>query len=239
MSLNARTLETRDKGCDLSRPPYARVRLEAARPSLFLLYAIPPPVYLIEGTKRQLSSWLLSMRPIQPGRLVFGGKMTRSDRSIWAVPEITVAFLSFFLHFVWEFLQVPFFAGLPTSEHWPAIKVCTRATIGDVGFALIAFWTTAAFSRSRRWITMSSGRELAVFLTVGLVLTVVAEFHATEVAGRWSYADAMPTLPVLGTGLTPLLQWIVVPLLVVSLGRRTIAPPCTSTRRCGREQDHV
>ncbi|WP_051882372.1 hypothetical protein [Parvularcula oceani] len=165
--------------------------------------------------------------------------MTRSDRSIWSVPEVTVAFLSFVLHFVWEFLQVPFFAGLPMSGHWSAIKVCTRATIGDVGFALIAFWTTAAFSRSRRWITMPSSRKLAVFLAVGLALTVAAEFYATEVAGRWSYADAMPTLPVLGTGLTPLLQWIVVPLLVVSLGRRVIGAPSTSTRRRGREQDHV
>ena len=86
---------------------------------------------------------------------------------------------------------------------------------------------------------MPSSRKLAVFLAVGLALTVAAEFYATEVAGRWSYADAMPTLPVLGTGLTPLLQWIVVPLLVVSLGRRVIGAPSTSTRRRGREQDHV
>ena len=156
--------------------------------------------------------------------------MIATDRSVWSVPEVSVAFLSFVLHFVWEFIQVPFFAGLPTADHWAAIKVCTRATAGDVGFALIAFWTTAAVARSRRWITSPRVREVTVFLAVGVALTVAAEFHAAEIAERWAYADTMPTVPVIGTGLTPLLQWIVVPLLVISVGRRLVSAPNRSLR---------
>jgi len=41
---------------------------------------------------------------------------------------------------------------------------------------------------------------------------------------RWTYSDLMPLVPPFGTGLLPLLQWIVVPLLVLSLTRRLVMP---------------
>ena len=40
--------------------------------------------------------------------------------------------------------------------------------------------------------------------------------------GRWEYAEAMPRLPLLGTGLAPLLQWLLIPPLVIWLVRRQI-----------------
>jgi hypothetical protein len=46
-------------------------------------------------------------------------------------------------------------------------------------------------------------------------VTLVLEWLATEVLDRWSYSDAMPELPVLGTGLLPVLQWILLPPLIV------------------------
>jgi hypothetical protein len=48
-------------------------------------------------------------------------------------------------------------------------------------------------------------------------ITVAIEWLATEVWHRWSYAADMPTLPLVGTGLVPLLQWLVLPPLVVGL----------------------
>jgi len=36
----------------------------------------------------------------------------------------------------WELAQVPLFAGMPSAEHWQAILVCGRATLGDVVIAL-------------------------------------------------------------------------------------------------------
>ena len=83
---------------------------------------------------------------------------TRPRASLWAVPEVTVAFLSFCLHYVWEFLQVPTCAGMAEMNHWDGVKLCTSATVGDVGFALTAFWITSAASRSRQWIAAPKGR---------------------------------------------------------------------------------
>jgi hypothetical protein len=55
-------------------------------------------------------------------------------------PEANVSLFAFLLHYSWEFLQVPFFADMATAPHWGAVKFCTRATLGDVGTTLVAFW---------------------------------------------------------------------------------------------------
>ena len=40
-------------------------------------------------------------------------------------PETNVAIFAFLLNLVWEFAQVPFFAGMPSADHWPR---CARGT---------------------------------------------------------------------------------------------------------------
>lgn len=107
-------------------------------------------------------------------------------RSLWAVPEISVAFLSFVLHFVWEFLQVPTYAGMADLNHWEGVKVCTSATVGDVGFALTAFWVTSLASRSRNWIASPRVWQIALFVAIGIGLTVGFEHYYTQISGRWS-----------------------------------------------------
>ncbi|WP_162899861.1 hypothetical protein [Halomonas sp. JS92-SW72] len=46
--------------------------------------------------------------------------------------------------------------------------------------------------------------------------------HATVLQDRWQYGELMPTLPLLGTGLAPLLQWLLLPPLIVWLARRQL-----------------
>ncbi len=131
------------------------------------------------------------------------------------LPEIHVLLFSFLLNFVWEMLQVPFFEGMATMPHWQGVKECTFATAGDVLISLVCFWIVAGSVRSRNWIQAPSKRQIGLFVVLGLVFTIGFEFLATGVLGRWEYTEAMPKLPVFGTGLIPVLQWIVIPLLLV------------------------
>lgn len=127
-------------------------------------------------------------------------------------PEIDLIFFAFVLNFVWEFLQAPLFSSMRGIDHISGIYTCLQATLGDVGIALGAFWTVAVLSTGRNWVAKPSGKEVMLFLTFGLVATVALEYVHTEITLRWRYADIMPRLPFVGTGLVPLLQWIVVPL---------------------------
>lgn len=151
------------------------------------------------------------------------GAAVSDPRSLISAPELPVALFSFLLHFVWEFLQVPTYAGMAEMAHWQGIKLCTSATIGDVGFALTAFWSASLVARTRSWMSSEAMPPVIVFLSTGIVLTVGFEFYYTQVTHRWTYSDLMPLVPPLGTGLSPLLQWIVIPSIVLWLSRRYLA----------------
>ncbi|MEM5474476.1 hypothetical protein WNZ14_22355 [Hoeflea sp. AS60] len=62
-----------------------------------------------------------------------------------------------------------------------------------------------------------------VFLGIGIALTVSFEYYYTNISQRWTYSDLMPLVPPFGTGLSPLLQWIFIPLAVVWFMRRQMS----------------
>lgn len=138
------------------------------------------------------------------------------------VPELNVAFFSFLLHFVWEMWQVPFFAEMPSTAHWSGVSICTRATLGDSAMAVVAFWAGSAPRRTRSWFLAPRRRELWFYLGTGLALTVAFECLATGPLQRWAYGPGMPRLPLLGTGLLPALQWLLVPPIALWLTARQL-----------------
>jgi hypothetical protein len=143
-------------------------------------------------------------------------------RAITSLPEFAVAVFSFLLHFVWEFWQAPTYAGMIEMNHWEGIKLCTAATFGDVGFALTAFWVTSAIARSRHWFLDPGAALMALYIGVGIALTVGFEYYYTNITLRWTYSELMPLVPPFGTGLSPLLQWLTIPPIVVWLARRFV-----------------
>jgi hypothetical protein len=51
---------------------------------------------------------------------------------------------------------------------------------------------------------------------------VFSEWLNTQLHQNWSYTEAMPVLPPLGTGLTPFLQWLAVPGIAIGSVARTV-----------------
>jgi hypothetical protein len=139
------------------------------------------------------------------------------------LPEWNIAIFSFLLNFVWEIQQMPFFQVPPEFSYLNLIRNCTLATVGDVGISLIAFWSVAALSKSRQWFRQPRCSQIVGFILVGIVITVVFEALATGALNRWQYAQLMPTLPLLGTGLLPLLQWLLLPPIILWFVKRQLS----------------
>ena len=132
-------------------------------------------------------------------------------------PEINISIFGFLLNFIWEIWQVPLFQSMDNLTHFEATIRCTQGTLGDVVILLVAFWIIALTTRSRSWIIHPKTIQVTGFIAIGMVITVVVEAIAINVLNRWQYATAMPTLPILGTGITPILQWLIIPPIIVSL----------------------
>ena len=137
-------------------------------------------------------------------------------------PETNVALFAFLLNLPWELWQVPLFKGMPSLAHWDGVILCTRAAAGDAVIALLAFWLVAAMTRTRDWIRRPAGASMGGYVAIGLIVTMALEYMATQLGARWEYAETMPRLPLLGTGLAPLLQWLLIPPFVAWLVRRQI-----------------
>lgn len=142
------------------------------------------------------------------------------SRSVGSLPELYLAAVAFFLHFAWEMWQIPFFEGMSAATHWDGVVRCTRATVGDVVITLIAFQSAAWAGPGRRWFLAPSRRTVGTFLSVGLVITLGLEELSTGILARWKYSSLMPVLPVIGTGIVPLLQWVVAPLITLATLRK-------------------
>ncbi len=138
-------------------------------------------------------------------------------------PEANVAIFAFLLNLPWELAQVPLFAGMATARHWSAILACGAATLGDAVIALTAFWTVAVVVGTRRWMLAPTRYRVLGFVAVGVIITIVMERLATGPLGRWAYAERMPIVPIVDVGLSPLLQWIVLPPLILWFVRRQLA----------------
>ena len=139
-------------------------------------------------------------------------------------PEANVAALAFLLNFPWEIWQMPLYRCLEmfAMSYGEAVAFLTAASIGDAVLSVVAFWCVAAAARSRAWIIDPTHGEACGFVGIGLAVTVFVEWIATRVLNVWQYTEAMPTLPLLDTGITPLLQWILLPPLVLWTVRRQL-----------------
>ena len=123
--------------------------------------------------------------------------------------------VSFFLHFAWEIWQISFFEGMANAAHVDAVWICTKATFGDATLALTAHLMAAWSASSIGWVKSLSLKPVFLYILTGLSVTALYEYLATEVWGMWSYNETMPRFPLLGTGLLPFAQWIILPLFVI------------------------
>ncbi|MBL0422545.1 hypothetical protein JI739_19520 [Ramlibacter sp. AW1] len=138
-------------------------------------------------------------------------------------PEFNVALFAVLLNWPWEFMQVPLYEGMPGAQHWQGIKVCTQATFGDAVIMLAAY-SAVAMGSGRYWLLQPTPVRLLAFVALGLAVTAVIETLALSGTWfvQWTYSDEMPRVPLLGIGLAPFLQWILIPLLVIWFCRRQI-----------------
>ena len=153
-----------------------------------------------------------------------GARVRASWRAVVASPEANVATFALLLNFPWEILQAPLYDGMASSSHATVTKACLQATLGDMVIMLMAHAAVAVGSRNRRWTVSASGGQLRLFVAFGLSITLLVESLAVRGywLSSWSYAPTMPVLPGTGIGLSPVLQWLILPPLTVWFARRQL-----------------
>ncbi len=134
-------------------------------------------------------------------------------------PMFSLAATALALFFGWEMAQAPLFASMRALSWSEALERCFLASIGDVGIMLVAALLVAALLRRLDWMRAARAWPAIAFIAIASAMSALVERHALS-AGRWTYGENMPIVPVLGVGLAPAIQWIVIPMLWLWVARR-------------------
>ena len=114
----------------------------------------------------------------------------------------------------WELAHSMLYQGgaeMTWKEH---LICCGLASLQD-GIGVAALFGIGAFVfRNSRWTRRFSLLRVGFTVALGLAGAVVTEWVALSL-GWWRYGPAMPTVPGTGLGLTPLLQFMVLPVLIL------------------------
>lgn len=124
------------------------------------------------------------------------------------------------LNFAWEAAQIPLYTiwtEASTSYIAFAILHCTLGDIliGSASLLLVLILWREGPVAQWRW-----QRIVALMLVLGPGYTMFSEWLNTTLF-RWSYSELMPTLDIAGFkfGVSPLLQWLILPPLALYLAR--------------------
>ncbi len=115
-------------------------------------------------------------------------------------------------HLAWEVAQLPLYMIWYEDSPGKIAFAVVHCAAGDAMITSISLLGALLLFGNRHWpderyVTVGTAAVLA-----GAAYAIFSEWHNTEVRNSWAYSSLMPTLPGLGTGLSPLLQWLVIPI---------------------------
>ena len=111
----------------------------------------------------------------------------------------------------WEFAQLPLYTIWYDGSWRDIVVAAVHCTAGDVLIAASALLVALLLAAGPLWPLAGYARVAAVAVIFAVAYTIYSEWLNTEIRGFWAYTIAMPTLPLIGSGVAPLMQWLLVP----------------------------
>ena len=130
------------------------------------------------------------------------------------------------LNLVWETAQLPLYTLWTEASAGTIAFSVAHCTAGDIAIGAAALIMVLILTREgalARW----RWRRIAVWTALaGVAYTVFSEWSNTAILGSWAYSGLMPTLKVAGVdiGLSPPMQWLVLPPLALYLAGKSWRP---------------
>lgn len=114
---------------------------------------------------------------------------------------------------VWETLHLPLYTIWTEGTRYEIVFAVVHCTAGDLLIALSCLIAGLVFFGNLSWPNTHFWRVGIAAIILGVSYTIFSEWLNLVVRKSWAYSDLMPVVPLLGAGLSPLLQWIVIPFL--------------------------
>jgi hypothetical protein len=131
------------------------------------------------------------------------------------------AALAFVLNLAWEIAQVRLYTIWAAADGMSVAWALFHCSLGDVLIALAMFVLAGMVLRRLDWPASRPLAGSAIAVIGAVAFTAWSEWYNVYRADNWSYTASMPM--IFGIGLTPLLQWLILPPVLV-VAYRTLEP---------------
>lgn len=122
------------------------------------------------------------------------------------------------LNLVWEVAHLPLYL-FPEGTGWLLIAYnVIHCTLGDVMIAFGIFLLTSLLLRDMGWLRRRPWTGAILVAVMGVSYTAYSEWLNVYVRQSWAYSSMMPL--VFGLGVSPLLQWLILPFGITHLSRK-------------------
>ena len=128
--------------------------------------------------------------------------------------------LAFVLNLAWEIAQVRLYtiwAADGTTVAWSLL----HCTLGDVAIALAMYALAGVVLWRADWPSSRPWTGGVIVVIGALAFTAWSEWYNVYRTANWGYTASMPM--IFGIGLSPLLQWLILPPVMVLGFRRLVA----------------
>lgn len=116
-------------------------------------------------------------------------------------------------HLVWEFAHLPLYTIWLTGTPGELVFAAVHCTGGDILITLSTIMLSLCVFGSSEWPSTRGGRVLGGAVIFGVAYTIFSEWLNIELREAWAYREMMPVIPLIDAGLSPILQWIVIPVV--------------------------
>lgn len=114
------------------------------------------------------------------------------------------------LNLLWEIGHLPLYTIWNSAGIRGSLLAAIHCTVGDLIIATVSLGVAVLFA-GRNWPYDGYLNVATVTVLLGVAYTVFSEWLNIEVQRTWAYTPMMPRLPWIGTGISPLAQWVVIP----------------------------
>ncbi len=113
---------------------------------------------------------------------------------------------------IWEFAHMPLYTIASTGTWNEILFAGFHCTGGDILIAMSSIMLALFVVGNRSWPATQLWPVLTLTVLFGVSYTIFSEWLNITVRKAWAYSDLMPVVPLIDAGLSPLLQWVVVPI---------------------------
>jgi hypothetical protein len=121
--------------------------------------------------------------------------------------------LAFVLNLVWEISHVRLYTIWMEADGLRIARAVIHCSLGDVVIALATFALAGIVLWRADWPASRPWTGGVIVVIGAMAFTAWSEWYNVYRAGNWGYTASMPM--IFGIGLSPLLQWLILPPVIV------------------------